>query len=355
MEDMTVVGWFPAYVADVLDVIGDGGWLVQNFNVKSHDEALNPASYLYNSRFGESAYTACVDLNVFQFMVNSVKKNSPHPLYRAAIAYLAFCQVAEIEVDPTYAVYEKVNHQAERAREGVDDLAIFHRLNNMPTEELALYAAGESDVLNLDNSLDSVEVGHIESELTRYTRLKEWPSLYAIILAIVDIEIDSHIPARKKLGIFIEWSFRVFRNSLPGFVFAVSVFGHHRLGRAMKFDRSQPVSARKSALQNMTWDLYYMQQYFQRWVDRSPGTETMFLTNDGAFGQILGLSIEVQKKGSLDPLERYINKFDQQMFAYMVDPDTYPHERAYKSDAWGVEYRGKVISELEGKLLGAEA
>lgn len=77
MEDMTVAGWFPSYVTDVLDVIGDGGWLVENFNVKSHDEALNPVSYLYNSRFDESAYTACVDLNVFQFLVNSVKKDYP--------------------------------------------------------------------------------------------------------------------------------------------------------------------------------------------------------------------------------------------------------------------------------------
>lgn len=354
MEDMTVAGWFPAYVADVLDVIGDGGWLVQNFNVQTHDEALNPVSYLYNSRFDESVYTTCVDLNVFQFLVNSVKKDSPHPLYRTAIAYLAFCQVAEIEVDPTFAVYEKVNHEPERAREGVDDLAIFHRLNNMPTEELASYASGDSDVLNLDNSLASVEVGHIEAELTRYTRLKEWLSLYAIVLAIVDIEFDPKLPAKKKLGAFIDWTFRAFRNSLPGFVFAVSVFGHQRLGRAMKFDPSKSVVARKSALQNMTWDLYYMQQYFQRWVNRTPGAETMFLTNDGAFAQILGLSIEVQKAESLEPLGRYIKNFDQQLFAYVVHPDAYPYERAYKSDAWGVEYRDRVISELEGKLLGAE-
>ncbi|MCQ8104860.1 hypothetical protein NP590_12155 [Methylomonas sp. SURF-2] len=115
MENMTVIYQFPTYVAEVMEVIGDGNWFVHNFKVGVHSEALNLVGYLYNAEFDGSSYTACVDLNVFQFLVNSVKKNAPKYEYRMAIAYLAFFQIAGIEVDPTYAVYEKVNHQPEPA------------------------------------------------------------------------------------------------------------------------------------------------------------------------------------------------------------------------------------------------
>lgn len=354
MENMTVIYQFPTYVAEVMEVIGDGNWLVHNFKVGVHSEALNSVGYLYNAEFDGSSYTACVDLNVFQFLVNSVKKNAPKDEYRMAIAYLAFFQIAGIEVDPTYAVYEKVNHQPERAREGVEDLSLFHQLNNMPTDQLAMYAIGKSNQIILQNSLGSTDVDHLEAELTRYRRLKEWPSLYTIVLAIVKIEFDDSIPRRKKLTSFIEWSFREFRNSLPGFVFAISVLGHQKLGRAMKFDPSKPVDKRRATLVNMTWDLYYMRQYFERWVNRPPGAETVFVTNDKAFAQILRLSIDVQKAQNLQPLRQYISGLDQQHFSYVLHSGSYPHDRVYKSDRWGQEYRDEITAELEGKLLGPE-
>lgn len=354
MENMTVIYQFPSYVDEVMEIIGNGGWLIHNFNVDVHSEALNLAGYLYNAEFDGSSYTACVDLNVFQFLVNSVKKETPKDIYRIAIAYLAFFQIAGIEVDPTYAVYEKVNHQPERAREGVEDLDLFHRLNNMPTDQLAMYAIGESNQIILQNSLGSSDVDHIEAELTRYRRLKEWPSLYTIVLAIVKIEFDDSIPRQKKLDSFIDWSFRVFRHSLLGFVFAISVLGHQKLGRAMKFAPSKPVDKRRAALVNMTWDLYYMRQYFERWVNRPAGAEIVFLTNDNAFAQILKLSIDVQKAHDFQPLEQYISGLDQQLLSYVLHPKNYPHDRAYKSERWGQEYRDEITAKLEEKLLGSE-
>lgn len=352
MQNMTVIYQFPSYVANVMEIIGDGEWLVHNFNIDIHSEALNLAGYLYNTEFDGSSYTVCVDLNVFQFLVNAVKKDVPKDIYRLAIAYLAFFQTAGIEVDPTYAVYEKVNHQPERAREGVEDLDIFHQLNNMPTNQLAMYAIGESNQIILQNSLGSTDVDHMEAELTRYRRLKEWPSLYTIVLAIVEIEFDGSIPRRKKLASFIDWSFREFRNSLPGFVFAISVLSHQKLGRAMKFDPSKPVDKRRAALENMTWDLYYMRQYFERWVKRPAGAETVFLTSDKAFAHILRLSIDVQKAHNIQPLEQYISGLDQQLFSYVLNPENYPHDRAYMSERWGQEYRDEIAAKLERKLLG---
>jgi hypothetical protein len=248
-------------------------------------------------------------------------------------------------------VYEKVNHQTVRAREGVEDLFLFRQLNNMPANLLAMYAVGETNQLILEKKSDSTDISHIATELTRHRRLKDWSSLYAIILAVVRIEFDDSIPRQKKLGAFINWSFCVFRHSLPGFVFAISVLGHKKLGRAMKFDPSKPVEERRATLVNMTWDLYYMQQYFQRWVSRTTGTETLFLTNDKAFAQILRLSIDVQKSQSLQPLKHYTSGFDQQHFSYIMHPESYPYDRAYDSDHWGIEYRDKIINELEEKLL----
>jgi hypothetical protein len=351
MENMTVLFQGPVYLSGVMDVIGSGEWLVHNFNVKKHSEALNPAAYLFNSQFDKSSYIAFIDLNVFQFLVNAVKKDFPKDLYRTAVAYLTFLQIAEIEVDPTYAMYEKVNHDPKRAREAVEDLDLFYKLNNMPTDQLANYAIGESSQLLLENSLGFNEVGHIEAELTKYQRLKEWPSLYVIVLAVVRIEFDSGIPRQRKLSAFIEWSFREFRHSLPGFVFAVSVLGRQKLGRAMKYSPSATVDARRASLTNMTWDLYYIKQYFQRWVNRKEGEESLFLTNDKAFALILGLSIDIQKSLSLNPIEQYLTGLDRNLFEYILYPDSYPGERVYSSNRWGNEYRDEKIAELERELL----
>ena len=101
----------------------------------------------------------------------------------------------------------------------------------------------------------------------------------------------------------------------------------------------------------MTWDLYYMRQYFERWVNRPTGAETVFLTNDKAFARILRLSIDVQKAHSLQPLERYISGLDQQLFSNVLHPNNYPHHRVYKSERWGQDYRDEITAKLEGKLL----
>ena len=195
---------FPIYLAEVMGVIGNGEWLVHNFNVEADSEALNPANYLYNTQFNGNSYTAYVDLNAFQFLVNSIKKDESKNLYRIAVAYLVFFQAAGIEVDPTYAMYEKVNHQPLRAREGIEDLEFFYQLNNMPMDQLAMYAIGRSNQLILDKRLDLADVAHVEAGLNRYHSLKGWPSLYAIVLAVVKIEFDSAIPRQQKLGAFIE-------------------------------------------------------------------------------------------------------------------------------------------------------
>lgn len=351
-ENLVVLYEFPDYLADVLAVLGEGGWLVHNFDVDDHLESLNPGAYRYNVQFYGSSYTACIDLNVFQFLVNAVKKDTPKELYRTAIAYLAFFQFAGIEVDPTFAVYEKVNHKASRVGEGLEDLDVFHKLNNTPTDRLVRYAIGKEDRIVTDGTQSSRGIGRVGPELIRYRRLKEWRSLYAIVLSVTNIEFDKTISRRKKLGAFVDWSFGSFRLSLPGFIFAISIFGDRRIGRAMKYNPSKPVQQRRAALENMTWDLYCMQQYFRRWVNRTPGAETLFVTNDDAFGRILGLSIEVQKSHSLEPVDEYISGFDQDLFAYVMEPETYPFERVYRSDKWGVEYRDKLVSQLEHGLLG---
>lgn len=351
MEKMTIIYSFPSYVEDIMNVIGDGDWLVHNFDVEEHLEMLNPAAYVYNANIENISYTACIDLNIFQFIVNAVKKDSPNDLYRKAIAYLAFFQIAGIKLDPTYAIYEKVNHKPLRVREGVEDLVLFRRLDNTPTIQLAEYAAKKTDSLIIENSANSTDVGHIEIELTKHSHLKEWLSLYTIVLGIVNIEFDNTIPKKQKLGAFVDWSFRYFRHSLPGFVFAVSVMGHEKFGKVMKYEPSKPVDERCKALENMTWDLYYMQQYFRRWTDKVNNDEILFLTSDKTFARILSLSIEIQKTESLKPLMKYISGFDQQYFTYVMHPETYPHDRIYKSNIWSVEYRNKLITELEEKLI----
>ena len=162
----------PDCFPDVASVLSAQDWIIHNFPLGSEDELYNPANYLHNIELGGFEYQAVVDLNVFQFIVNIAKKPRPNVAYRAAAAFLAFCQISKIIVDPTYAVYERINYDESRLEEALDDLELFRNLDNSDPQKLGAFALGQCASVNVDNGI-KINREMLRVELMQYKRLTE--------------------------------------------------------------------------------------------------------------------------------------------------------------------------------------
>ena len=53
---------------------------------------------------------------------------------------LVFCQIAEIDMEPAFPLYERVNYDKNNLSEALPDLELFYNINNAEMDELAKYA-----------------------------------------------------------------------------------------------------------------------------------------------------------------------------------------------------------------------
>ena len=54
-------------------------------------------------------------------------------------------------MDPTFAVYERINYNGEYVDEALAELELFHNINNAQTDALARYALGTLDNVEPEN------------------------------------------------------------------------------------------------------------------------------------------------------------------------------------------------------------
>lgn len=343
---------YPSFLDEIIENLMQRDWLVHNFNDVETFELYNFANYLHNKQINGVTYTIYLDLNIYQFIVNAFKKNKPKKEFRDAIGLVVFCQFAEIELDPTYAVYEKINYcsDPELLDEVVSDLELFHRINNISNSSMVDFALGDIDTINPATfyAMDSDVIKH---KLTKYRRLLEWDSLYLIVLYVIYVSQLSSLSRVDKLKKVVEWMITEFRLSLVGISFAAIYFSETPMKRMMKYKvADNPYSKQRSAF-NMTWDLYNLNRYFRMWTERDPKQEGMFASGDKVFNAVLRESIKVQQTGCLDSFRTFLS---QDIVSYLEkitsQPDEY-FERVYGSKDWSPLYRDQQIRKYES-LMG---
>lgn len=340
----------PDYFNEIVQRISSSKWLIHNFNISKNDDLYNPANYQLNIDINNAKYTAHVDLNFFQYLINAAKKEQPNELFREAVAYLVFFQIAGIEVDPTYAIYEKINHKPERTSDAIADLEIFRGINNHDSETLAKYALGISNNIKAIQTIP-LDREHLRQELNKYERLTDWDSLYLMILAITHVAFDKTVSKQDKLQTYIKWCIKYFQFSLAASVYAIVLFSNSPLHAMMKFKLNMNSEERKKSLQNMTWDLYYMHRFFRLWVEKAAGHEYFLVSRDRAFFSILGLAVEVQKNSNWNALDIFLGDSKNAISDLLKNPNDQNIERIFRSEKWTPEHRKKLIRDFEARLL----
>jgi hypothetical protein len=298
---MDVLYTYPSYLDNIIERLTDRDWLVHNFDNVDDSDIYNFADYLYNKQAKGITYTIYLDLNIYQFILNAFKKSKPKQEFRDAIALVAFCQFAEIELDPTYAVYEKINYRKDDQvlNETVSDLELFHRINNINNSSLIEFALGDIDTV-VPIASYAINSNVTRSNLTKYRRLREWDSLYLIVVYVIYISQLPNLSKLDKLTKVVEWMIVEFRLSLVGITFAAIYFSDKPMKRMMKYKTSDKSCAKQRSAFNMTWDLYNLDRYFRMWTERTPEQEGIFASGDKVFNAVLRKSIKVQKSSCLD-------------------------------------------------------
>lgn len=337
----------PGYYPEIVQVVRSADWLVHNFSSENVD-IYNAVDYQHNLQVEGIKYQVVVDLNYLQYLLNMVKGQTSNGLSRTAAAYLTFFQISDIHLDPIFAIYEKINYSGDRAEEAISNLEQFRGIDNHSLDKLAAYALGYERQLRIE-PIASKDREKLRDSLLQYRRLTDWDSLYLCILAITDITNDTLISRPKKLLTFVEWCITEFRLSIAALVYAAVLFGRAPAKNMMKYKVNEQAQKRSAALKNMTWDLYYVDRYMKSWVSKKECTENLMLTADGALKITMQPAVECQLAEGLEPIRPHIaNELQGIEDAYANRNSV---KRAYNSEEWSYDYRKRLITKYESKLL----
>jgi hypothetical protein len=262
---------------------------------------------------------------------------------------LLFCKFADIQIEPSLALYERINHGSGDAEEALDDLVVLRALDNLDPDRLADYMLGNPLALEVSD-LPDLDRAAIRDGLTRYKRLTDWDSIYALILGAVYTFINESILPANKLEHYLDWMIREFRLSLACLVYAVRLFGRLPLSGMMKFKESYSSAGRRKALINMTWDLYIVNQYLRNWADPAKMREEVVFTQDKVLKTLLRMAVSVQSADGIEPLHQYLRASEALRCSELIEYAKLRDDRVYSTDEWTPEYRDKLILRLENTL-----
>jgi hypothetical protein len=340
---------FPLYTKDILELLlSEKQWLIHNFNCKNPMELYTPESYLYNKEMDNWKYILILDTNIYDFLLKSIKKSNEK--CRQAIALLIFCQLAEIEIDPALAVSERL--RKDNLNEVIQDVKLFYKLNNSNPAILADYALGKTKTIELLEI--EFDYDEIKNKLLSYKKPDELESLYLMILKITVIHIDKSI--KMKLCYFIDWLIQDFRLGLPAVMYALFLF-KKPVSKMMKYKIGVSREENIKNINNMTWDLFIIRDFFKKWTEKKERTEFIFASDDNAFSEILNLAIQVQMNFSFEPCKSYFNlsEYEFDKLTVLINEKNRPKNRAYNSPDWGYDYRKALILECEKILSISDA
>ncbi|ATB69212.1 hypothetical protein FA592_11700 [Sulfurospirillum diekertiae] len=341
----------PKTTIQILEKLLNRDWIIHAFNVEDHNAIYTLESIpdiLYNNRINRIQYILYLDTNIYQYLLNSHKK-SPTKETRDAVALLVFCQLCDIEIEPSLAAYEKINYIKDNANEVVDDLMLFYRIDNTKNDALMAYAIGNSNEYPLAEH-PNIDKEVLKNNLIKYNRLTEWDSIYLIVLVCIAINQEK-ISSYEKLKKFKYWMLKDFRQSLVCFVYAIIFFSKTPLKKMMKYKATNLPEQKKQQIFNMTWDLYIMNSFIRNWIPKQKTKEFIYATDDKAFKKLLNIATQIQILGDYTPFKETLHKADYENLIKIWDITIPDSERIYQSEKWTPEYRKELIQKYELELL----
>ena len=162
---------------------------------------------------------------------------------------------------------------------------------------------------------------------------------------------EQKITNKDKMKLFISWMVKDFRLSLVSIVYAIFLFSSIRMKKMVKFKRKDGPQLRRQQLKNMTWDLYFANNFFRKWTKKDEKEEYLLATDDKLVKEVLKKAIGVQKEQDLGILSEYLHKNELYLLKQVLFTINNVKDRVYNSEKWSLEYRDELIAEKEGLLF----
>lgn len=336
--------YVPELIFHIQKSLIERDWFIHPFKLNKEEYIYEATNYLYQSENFGTQYKFYLDLNIYQYILNSYKKAESNQFQKDAIGLLIFGRFIDALFDPSYAVYEKLRYAEKCPQEILDDLSIFRSLDNAPTQTLIDFYTEKTNQIEIDN-LEVINKTYYSKKLTKFKRLKNWDTFYLHALIIVSINLEK-IHYSKKLEKYILWCSNDFVTSLVCLSFAINVFCENSLRKAIKFKSHLSNQEKKDTLTNMTWDIYFMDSFFREWVKKEEAKEFIFVSNDQPLKTIISDAIRIQTEGTLEPIKSKVSSTNFQLLNENI-----LNKKTKTFNNHNGDYRQKMIDKYESTLF----
>ena len=340
----------PNGMDEVIDILKKNQWL--KFANNEEKELYNPVNYIYDKEVFDKEYVLVIDTNIFSFIINSYKPKNIQQKHRDAIALIAFCNYAGIQIDVCMPIYEIINYNKDKQKEALEKLELFYKIDNSVPETLIDFALAKRDDYVIDDTRDgSKSIKKIIEWYDKYKMLVEWKPTYLIVLKITEID-SQNISNIKKFELFMNWQHSEFRHSMIGTNYSMIMFSNLRIKGMMKYkSNTENAEEKKRQIENMTWDLYFM-----IFLYRKPGKKTiktnLIATDDNVIKYLSTLLVEINSYGFEHFKNNYLSKQDAELLNIYYNTMKNNTERKFKNGYFeDNNHRNNLIAELENKLF----
>jgi hypothetical protein len=352
MENIDFICILPDGLEKVIINLFSKNWLIAPFDTEEVN-FYRPANYLVNKEKNNIQYTLIIDRNIFSYVVSAYRKEKINEQHRYAISLVTFCQFSEIEIDVGLPIYEKVNYDKNNLTEAIVELDLFFRIDDTPdTDSLIDFALGYQDYINVNSEKDvSDRINSIVSWYDKYEKLKNWDSMYLITMKITELEFRN-ISCFDKFKQFMDWQYKEYRFSMVGTIYALIIFSSRRIKGMMKFKIKENKTIKKKQLYNMTWDLFFMDFYSKKLVDKKNNEEFLIATDDKVVKYLLQIIMRTNMSGNISTLKDYLSEKDYPMFDYYLATHKRNDEREFRGKYFKKDdHRENLIKSYESILL----
>ena len=175
--------------------------------------------------------------------------------------------------------------------------------------------------------------------------------MYLITMKITELEFRN-ISCFDKFKQFMDWQYKEYRFSMVGTIYALIIFSSRRIKGMMKFKIKENKTIKKKQLYNMTWDLFFMDFYSKKLVDKKNNEEFLIATDDKVVKYLLQIIMRTNMSGNISTLKDYLSEKDYPMFDYYLATHKRNDEREFRGKYFKKDdHRENLIKSYESILL----
>jgi hypothetical protein len=256
-------------------------------------------SYLFQKHLHHHEIRAVFDRNIISELTNFARNSSNRTdSTKKTLALLAFLQIALVDVEPGIAISEYCATSYNPIPD--EELFLFRKIDNLPTQYLVDLALGRNDCLDLSKTLYNGE----REEVSRPDRSEDvhlWKVQFVYSLKLY-LLANSYGDKFEKIRSFIYWMWEEYLSGAVAFSF-VAIFFSEKYGKMLKGVNSNNPEKAMHGIRNAAWDMATT-HFWTNAVAKRKGNDPflIFCTADKALNKVSKYIIEQTEKPDKEKL-----------------------------------------------------